>query len=217
MRIAIIPARGGSKGIKNKNLVEFRGKPLISWVLDTALKSELFDKVIVSTESNNIASYVKKNFLEVLVIKRPLEIATDLSVSEDAVYHAVENIEKLFSCVVDQVLFIQATSPFTTINDLERLVDKLNNNDSVAFYTEDYGYHFDIDDMYSPRLPRQTREPKKKEAGNAWAFNGQKFKVCKSRLFGKIGLVKISNLRAFEIDEYIDLKVGEIMGTVIDK
>ena len=142
---------------------------------------------------------------------RPDKYATDQSTSEDAILHALLYLENSLNVKLKQVVFIQATSPFTTVNNLKCLTKKLENYESAAFFTEDFGHHFDVDDMTSPRKPRQMREPKKKEAGNAWVFDAQKYKSFNSRLFSKIGLVKISQLNAFEIDEPQDLKVGKIL------
>lgn len=211
MRTAIIPARGGSKGIKNKNLALLESKPLISHCIEVAKSSMLFDFVVVSTDCALIADYVWVNYPEVLVIMRPSNISGDDSRSEDAILHAIYELEKKNSIEIQEVVFLQATSPFTKKADLEKLVDKLSEFDSVAFYTRDYGFHFEIDDMISPRAPRQIREPKKREAGNAWAFNAELFQLHKSRLFGKVGLVEIDEFTAFEIDEPHDLIVAEIM------
>ena len=82
----------------------------------------------------------------------------------------------------------------------------------IAFYIEDYGFFFDYHDMTSPRIPRQGREPLKRECGNAWAFNKNGFLASKSRLFGRIDLCKIKHPREVEIDEPEDLiSVGCLM------
>ena len=182
---------------------------MISYCIETALKSSLFDIIAVSTDSQLIAKFVTDNHSDVIVVNRPAKISLDLSISEDAVLHAINELEAQYKVTIDEAAFIQATSPFTTSSDLKKLMEKLNDNDSVAYYTEDFGYHFDIDDMARPREPRQTRTPKKREAGNAWAFHVAPFKHYKSRLFGKVGFVKISNFGAFEIDEPFDLIIGE--------
>ena len=91
---------------------------------------------------------------------------------------------------------------------LKKTYEKLNDNDSVAYYTEDLGitlistiWHV-LESLVKPALL-------KREAGNAWAFHVAPFKHYKSRLFGKVGFVKISNFGAFEIDEPFDLIIGE--------
>ena len=90
--LAIIPARGGSKEIKNKNIINFCGKPLIYWTINTALKSKL-DEVIVSTDSRKIKKICEKYGAKVPFI-RPLRISKDNSKSIDVVKHALKFYEK---------------------------------------------------------------------------------------------------------------------------
>ena len=213
LRIAIIPARGGSKGIKNKNLALLQGKPLIGHCIEVAKSSMLFEFLVVSTDSEMIAAYVNENYPYVTVVKRPSDISGDHSRSEEAILHVICELEKRNNIEIQEIVFLQATSPFTKKSDLEQLVHRLSEFDSVAFYTCDYGFHFEIDDLMSPRAPRQIRKPKKREAGNAWAFNAKLFQKFQSRLFGKVGLVEIDELSAFEIDEPNDLVFAEMMNS----
>lgn len=211
MKVAIIPARGGSKGIKNKNLSVVRGKPLIGICIEVAESSKLFEILIVSTDCEMIAAYVTENYPNVVLLKRPSAISGDHSLSEEAILHAIHEFEKIADVMMQEIVFLQVTSPFTKTSDLVKMVEKLSQFDSVAFYTADYGFHFEIDDLKSSRAPRQIRKPKKREAGNAWAFNAQLFKKYQSRLFGRVGLVEIDNFTAFEIDEPSDLEIANMM------
>ena len=91
---------------------------------------------------------------------------------------------------------------------MDRLIGKLEEgNDSAAFYVEDYGFFFGEDDMLNPRTPRQFRIPRRREAGNAWAFETHGFMKHLSRLFGKVGLCKIDYPKNLDVDFYADLKV----------
>jgi len=108
--IAIIPARGGSKRILRKNIKEFCGKPLIAYSIEKTLKSKLFDKVIVSTDDDVIASIAKKFGAEVPFI-RPKKLSDDFTTIEDVVKHALEWLKAKgetfeFECTV------YATAPF---------------------------------------------------------------------------------------------------------
>ena len=85
----VVPARGGSKGIKNKNLIDFYGMPLIFWVLDAAKKSKLIDSLFVSTDNFKIKQYV--NSLDVNVIDRPKNLAKDNSSSDSVLVHALKH------------------------------------------------------------------------------------------------------------------------------
>jgi len=202
--VAIIPARGGSKGIKDKNIKNINGLPLIFYVLDACYKAREIDLVVVSTDSKKIARVVLKLFPETLIIERPPELSIDSATSEDAILHSICFLDKKYPNIED-VLLVQATSPLTKPNDLSRLLNLLKIYDSAAFYAEDYGFFFDYHDMLSPRAPRQERIPLKREAGNAWAFKKEGFLNNKSRLFGGVGLCRIDSVRALEIDEMRDI------------
>jgi len=117
MNIAIIPARGGSKRIPNKNIKDFLGKPIIAYSIETALLSRLFDKVIVSTDSEEIATVAKKYGAEVPFI-RPCEISDDFATTADVIKHsldwAINNIGKIkYACC------IYATAPFVQVKYLK--------------------------------------------------------------------------------------------------
>ena len=206
--VAIIPARGGSKGIRHKNVKLLVGKPLIHYVIETCLQTPEVDTVVVSTDSNEIKKAVSK-FNEVIIINRPVELADDDTTSEDVLLHAIEQIEKE-GVEFNTILFVQATSPLSEPSDFSRLLKKINNGyDSAAFYVEDYGSFFGESYIFSVRLPRQHKKPRKREAGNAWAFCKQGFVKHKTRMFGQIGLCKIEYPKDLEIDSDDDLSAIE--------
>lgn len=116
MKVAVIPARGGSKRIPRKNIREFHGKPMIAWPIEAAFESKLFDKVLVSTDDHEIASIAEQYRAEVPFI-RPKELSDDYSTSVDVLAHATEwlnnNYERL-----EAVCCIYATAPFITADDI---------------------------------------------------------------------------------------------------
>ena len=118
--IAIIPARGGSKSIPRKNIVNFCGKPLIAWSIEQAAKCRRIDSVYVSTDDAEIAdvslAYGAK------VICRPEELATDTASSESALIHAISEIEK--EQRIETVAFLQATSPLRDDSDMDGALKK---------------------------------------------------------------------------------------------
>ena len=127
--IALIPARGGSKGIPRKNIKLFNSKPLIYWSIQTALNSNYIDRVIVSTDDEEIAEISKSYSAEVPFL-RPKEIATDESPGIAPVIHALENIPN-----VDNLLLLQPTSPFRETKHIEeifKLRSKLNSESAVS-------------------------------------------------------------------------------------
>ena len=210
--VAIIPARGGSKGIKDKNIVPVAGQPLIYHVLETCKNTKEIDMTVVTTNSDLIKSVVLKKYPNTVIIDRPDDLSNDSATSEEALLHAIDSIQNNYSSI-DKILFVQATSPLTSSLDLSSLLDSLNSFDSSVFYVEDYCTFFDfkadIDLMKKPRQPRQKRKPRRREVGNAWAFRADDFMKYKVRLFGNIGLCKIQPPRDYEIDEVSDLMVIE--------
>lgn len=201
--VAIIPARGGSKGIIKKNIRILDGKPLIFYQINAALKSNYINKVYVSTDSNEIADIVK-GYNNVEVIVRPKELSGDLVKSEDALIHAIDFLEKT-GVKIDIILFLQATSPFTKHEDIDRAIEKLlTGYDSICFATEDFGFFLDEEDILI-RPMRQQRKPKIREGGNAWVTRKEVLKNTKNRLGGKTGYILINKWNAIEIDEPDDL------------
>lgn len=111
--LAVIPARGGSKGVPRKNIKELAGKPLIAWTIEAAKESTLVTRIIVSTEDQEIADTAKRFGAEVPFL-RPQEIAQDLSTDVEFLTHVLEELEKREQYVPDIVLRLPPTSPLRT-------------------------------------------------------------------------------------------------------
>jgi pseudaminic acid cytidylyltransferase len=123
MRIAIIPARGGSKRIPHKNIKMFCGKPMIVWSIEVAKESDLFDHIIVSTDDEDIAEIAKKRGAEVPFM-RPAEISDDHTGTTEVIAHATQwALGQGFD--VSAVCCIYATAPFIQVDDLKRGLDQL--------------------------------------------------------------------------------------------
>jgi len=116
MNVAIIPARGGSKRIPRKNVKLFCGKPMIAWSIEAAKSSNLFQKIIVSTEDEEIADVARSFGADVPFI-RPLELADDYTTTRPVVNHAIREIEIRFG-LPEYVCVIYATAPFVQVTDL---------------------------------------------------------------------------------------------------
>lgn len=134
--VVIIPARGGSKGIPNKNLKELLGKPLIAYSIECAFNSKYVDKVIVSTDSPEIASISKKYGAEVPFL-RPSELATDSSPVIDTFIYTIERLEKEEGIDINQFIVLQPTSPLRNTKDLDEAIELFMDKDadSVVSYT----------------------------------------------------------------------------------
>lgn len=127
MRLAIIPARGGSKRIPRKNIRPFCGKPMIAWSIEAALQSTSFDRVIVSTDDNEIAEIARQHGADIPFM-RPAELSDDHTGTIPVIRHAIEWF-KLQGCSVEQACCLYATAPFVKAEDLRCGLDVLQSND----------------------------------------------------------------------------------------
>ena len=134
--LIVIPARGGSKGLKNKNIKLLLGKPLIAYTIDAARESEFADKIVVSTEDEKIAE-VSKNY-GVQFIDRPVEYSTDTAPIEWALRHAVSYLEQNENYFADIIVWIQANVPIRKKGQIDNVIQKLIDTkaDSVITVTE---------------------------------------------------------------------------------
>ncbi len=117
--LAVIPARGGSKGVPRKNIKEIAGKPLVAWTITEAKKSKYIDKLILSSEDIEIIEVAKKYGCEVPFV-RPKELATDHTSGIEPVLHALNELEGF-----DIVILLQPTSPLRTVTDIDNCIEKL--------------------------------------------------------------------------------------------
>lgn len=125
--LAIIPARGGSKGIPHKNIIPLSGKSLIVYTIEAALASGRFDDVIVSTDDDQIAYIAMRNGASVPCL-RPSYLAEDTSKTVDAVLYTVDYLKKAGK-IYDIVVLLQPTSPFRDANDISNAIDLFIDND----------------------------------------------------------------------------------------
>ena len=139
--LSIILARGGSKGIKNKNIKKLGKLPLIAWTIKEALKSKKNLTVYLSTDSKKIASIGKKYGAKIPFI-RPKKFAKDISSSVDAIEHAI-NFFKKKNLNFDYVLLLEPTSPLRTYQDIDRAINKITskNYDSLVSVSKLEAFH----------------------------------------------------------------------------
>jgi len=140
--LGVIPARGGSKSIPNKNIIELNGNPLIKYTIDAALGSKLLTHCIVSTDSDSIAS-VAKSCGALVPFKRPDHLSGDDALSLPVVQHAVQFMENDQQYKYDAVIMLQPTTPLRLTSDIDNTINLLfdTNSDSVISVVEVGGYH----------------------------------------------------------------------------
>lgn len=126
--LAIIPARGGSKGVPRKNIRNLNGKPLIAYTIEEARKSEYIDRIVISTEDEEIASVSRKFDAEVPFL-RPKEFAQDNSPTVDCVIHMLNWLKENENYEPDYVCLLQCTSPLRTFEDINGTIEKMISTD----------------------------------------------------------------------------------------
>lgn len=206
--IAVIPARGGSKGIPLKNLQTVGGVSLVARAVKAAEACQIVDRVYVSTDSDEIAFEAEK--YGATTIKRPPEISGDEASSEDAIRHAIGSIEN-----VEVVLFLQCTSPFTSPDDLSKAAELVTTGtfDSVLSVVEDHSFGWELQgEVLCPighdmkdRKRRQDLPIKFVETGAFYAFRSREFLQSGSRFHGRVGHVETEKYLNVDIDEPKDL------------
>lgn len=139
MKLAVIPARGGSKRIPRKNIKPFGGKPMIAWSIHTAIQSECFDRILVSTDDPEIAIIAKEHGAEVPFL-RPAELSDDNTGTIPVVAHAINWHNQQYQPALE-VCCIYATAPFMQAEDLQRGLQMLRDSGSeYAFSVTSYAF-----------------------------------------------------------------------------
>ena len=125
MNICIIPARGGSKRIPKKNIKEFRGKPMIKWSIEAAISSNCFNRIIVSTDCDDIANIAIESGAEV-PFRRPSELSNDFCSTREVIEHSISWLAKKNE-LFDYVCCLYATAPFVTFQDIKEGFNLIHN------------------------------------------------------------------------------------------
>lgn len=214
--VAIIPARGGSKGILRKNIKELCGKPLIAHIIETALIVEELDRVIVSTEDKEIAETAKKYGAEV-PFTRPEELTEDKTPTLPVLQHAVNYLAEEENYKPDIVVLLYATSPLLRAKRVSEAVMKLKAGgfDSVLSVVEDRGHYWieeaDNYERLYPKDPknRQFERPLYKENGAIYLCRRELLMEENTMVGGKIGFLKMEKAETIDIDEPLDFEIAE--------
>lgn len=216
--ITIIPARGGSKGIPQKNIRFLCDKPLIAHSILNSQQSRFVDQTFVSTDDDQIASISKEYGAE--IIQRPKEFASDTASSESALLHALTEIEKM-GIQPDLIIFLQCTSPLRRNNDIDKAINQLKeeNADSLLSVSPTHrflwhkleGVSVPINYDYRNRKRRQDMNPQYMENGSIYIFKPWVLKELNNRLGGKISLFVMEEEQSHEIDSLQDFEYIEFL------
>mgnify|MGYP004003320299 CR=1 FL=1 len=215
----VILARGGSKGIPNKNIKKFCGKPLLVWSLIVAKNIKNGSDVWVSSDNKKILKIAEK--FGVKIIKRPKKLASDKATSVSGYKHAINEIQKN-GVKVDAIIALQPTSPIRTSNDIDIAIKKFKNkNYDSIFSASEFSDSFlweenknkkiiGINHNYKIRKRRQEINKKYLENGSFYIFKPKL--LNKDTIFGgKIGFSLMPFWKSFEIDEIDDWKFCSII------
>ena len=219
--IAIIPARGGSKRIPKKNIIDFMGKPMIAWTIEAAVKSKIFDKIIVSTDSEEIAKVGRDYGLEVPFLREDKN--DDISPVSEATIAAVKQAELHYNEKYDIVVQLMANAPIRNEDDIKKQYNefiKYNRNFQLSSFkfgwmnpwwaakinkdgSPDWLYpdgivkrSQDLDDLYCP-------------TGAIWIANIRKLKLSNSFYGPDYKFCEINWKSAVDIDDYDDLEFAK--------
>jgi len=218
--LAIIPARGGSKRLPNKNILPLAGKPMLVWTIESAIQSKYLDEIVLSTDSDDIIK-VAGNY-KIKTIKRPIELASDTAKTVDVVKHVIENIDKKY----DFIVLLQPTSPLRTSTHIDEAIEQLIklNADAIISVTET-----DHSPLWCNILPENLsmenfisediKHKRSQELPKFYRLNGAIY-ICKTeKLIEENTFFLKKNVYAYimdkkssiDIDEELDFKLAEII------
>lgn len=212
---AIILARGGSKGIPNKNIIDFCGKPLISWSIKQAKNANGISSVWVSSDSDKILSIAKQYGAK--TVKRPKSLAADTSTSESGWLHAINYIEEMEGRI-DLVVGIQPTSPIRESSDFEKALRLFRTKGYDSIFSGSIIGDFliwekkndkikSINYNYNKRVRRQEFSVQYVENGSFYLFRPEIIRKLNNRLGGRVGVAEMEFWKMFEIDSMESLEL----------
>lgn len=222
--IAIIPARGGSKGLPGKNIKVFHGKPLISYTIKAAKKSKYIDRVIVSTDDEEIAKISMEYGAEIPFL-RPKELATDRAKAIDNYIFTMERLMETEGINIEEFIVLQPTSPLRTYQDIDRAVEVYKKKGAHTVISVNEAEHpptwykkintqgmlVDYIPLVDNSLNRQEEEKSYLPNGAIYIFNFKELKQNYSYYNSKTYPYIMTQENSVDIDTHLDFMLAEIM------
>ncbi len=233
--LAVVPARGGSKGVPGKNLAPVGGIPLVARAVRACRAAALVTDVVVSTDDPAVAAAARAAGAD--VVERPAALAGDTATSEAAVLHALDAYEAATGRAVDTVLLVQCTSPFVTAGDVDGVAAPVlrreadcaltvapfhgflwregrHGRDAPEVLTSTGARGVNHDPSHRPR--RQDRPQDLLETGAAYAMRADGFRAARHRFFGRVEPVRTEPARVLEVDDPADLARARALAPLLD-
>lgn len=221
--LAIIPARGGSKGVPRKNIRPLNGVPLIGYTLNEANKSRYLDRVVVSTDDMEIAKTAEAFRAEVPYL-RPEELSTDSSSTVDCVIHMMDFLKDKEEYIPDYICLLQCTSPFRTHEDIDNAIEKVLDSqfDGIISVCEVEENPYWTNVFEGDKLKNFIEEGKKitrrQDLPQIYTYNGAIYIIRTDVFFEKrtfetdniTGYIMLKE-RSLDIDTTIDFEIAEIL------
>ena len=217
--LAIVPARGGSKGIPGKNIVPLAGKPLIAYTIEQALATPRVTRLVVSTDSEAIAAVAREHGAE--VVDRPADLSGDVAPSESALLHVLEHLTEGEGYDPDLVVFLQATSPLRSASDIEQAIATLEREHADSLFSAGPSHGFVwrngpagvVPLNYDPKLrPRRQEAPEDLvENGSIYVFKPWVLRQLGCRLGGAVTFYRMDEFDSLQIDEPGDIPIVEFL------
>jgi CMP-N,N'-diacetyllegionaminic acid synthase len=213
--LAIIPARGGSKGIPMKNIVKLGKFPLLHYTIDAALKSSIINKIVVTSDNFQILKIAEK--MGVDTIHRPKKLSGNKIGLEPTILHTLNHLKNK-KYIPDYVITLQNTSPFRNHMDIDRAFSILKKGrfDSVVSAFKSHNLMWKYENEYSPINYDLFNRPNRQQMKNQFIENGAiyitKYSLLKknqSRISGKIGLYEMPEESSIQIDSEYDLLLAK--------
>lgn len=216
--LAIIPARGGSKRLPRKNVLDLAGKPLIAWTIEAGLKSKYIDKVIVSSDDDEVLDISQSFGAD--IIKRPDFLASDTATSFDVIKHTIDHVDKY-----DYIVLLQATSPLRNEKHIDEAFDLLSSKKAQAVVSVCEMDHSPLwsntlDDSFSMKgfLSDEILNKRSQGLETYYRLNGAIY-ICQTDallsensffLRDKIFAYKMKRESSIDIDEGLDFEIAKV-------
>lgn len=221
--LAIIPARGGSKGVYRKNIRDLNGKPLISYTIEAAKKSKYINRVVVSTDDIEIADISKKYGAEVPCL-RPSNLSGDISPTVDCILHMLNYLKETEGYIPTHIMLLQCTSPlrnFTHINEAVEKFIKCNESALISVCESEvnpYWTNVFEGDVLKPFIKDGYKIARRQDLPEIYRVNGAIY-LIEAEIFLKEKTFQPSSLTGYIMDSYhsididteLDFKIAEIV------